>query len=121
VNERGLPPTIISLAGIRATGRHGANPGERRQAQEFIVDLSVWVHSGKDELEETVDYRDIVRKAREAIASKSFILLETLAEAVADSVIALGDIARVTAVVHKPGAAESLGVGDVSAQATVDE
>ena len=121
MNEKGLPSTLISLAGIRASGRHGANPGERAQAQEFVVDLSVWVHTGKDRLEETVDYRDIVRTAREVIASKSFILLETLAEAVADSVIALGDIGRVTAVIHKLGAAESLGVGDVSAEATVDE
>jgi len=121
VNEKGLPPMLITLAGIRASGRHGANPGERLQAQEFVVDLSVWVHPGGDRLEETVDYRDIVRTARQAIASKSFILLETLAEAVADSVIALGDIARVTAVVHKPGAAASLGVGDVSAEATVNE
>jgi len=121
VNEKSLPPTLISIAGIRAPGRHGANPGERLQAQEFVVDLSVWVRTGEERLEETVDYRNIVGTARQAIASKSFVLLETLAEAVADSVIALGDIARVTAVVHKPGAAASLGVDDVSAEATVDE
>jgi len=31
----------ITVAGIRAEGRHGANPGERDSAQPFVVDLDV--------------------------------------------------------------------------------
>ena len=108
------PTTMIGIEGIRASGRHGANPGEQLQPQEFVVDLEVWVRGGEDRLDDTIDYR-------ETVETNSFVLLETLAEVVASSVMALGDVARVTAAVHKPGAAASLGVADVLAEATVDE
>jgi dihydroneopterin aldolase len=116
-----LPSTMLGIEGVHASGRHGANPGEQLEAQEFIVDLEIWIRAGEDLLEDTVDYRDIVATAREVVRENSFVLLETLAEMVASSVLALGDISRVTAVVHKPGAASSLAVGDVLAEATVDE
>ena len=115
------PTTMLGIEGIRASGRHGANPGEQLQPQEFVVDLEVWVRGGEDRLDDTIDYRDIVATARETVETNSFVLLETLAEVVASSVMALGDVAKVTAAVHKPGAAASLGVADVLAEATVDE
>ena len=31
----------IFLSGIRAAGRHGANPGEKDRPQEFVVDLDI--------------------------------------------------------------------------------
>ena len=33
----------LFLTGITASGRHGANPGEKDQAQDFVVDLDVEV------------------------------------------------------------------------------
>jgi dihydroneopterin aldolase len=120
VKDEELPPTMVGIEGIRASGRHGANPGEQLETQEFVVDLMVWIHTGEDRLEDTVDYRDIVATASQTVATNSVVLLETLAEMVAESVMALGGIARVRAVVHKPAAASSLGVGDVVAEATVD-
>jgi dihydroneopterin aldolase len=115
----GVPDTLISIEGIRALGRHGANPGEQQHAQEFLVDLDVWVRTTADSLEGTLDYRTIVESVRRAVETTSFELLETLAKAVATALIDLEAVALVTAVVHKPGAARSLGVGDVSAQVTL--
>ena len=117
-----LPSTLVSVEGITASGRHGANPGERAEAQDFVIDLDVWIEAGADTLAGTVDYREIVEAARSIVASNSFTLLETLAEEVASAVTSLDDrIVRVTAVVHKPGAARSMGVGDVRAEATFGE
>ena len=31
----------IVLSGLRATGRHGASPGEQLQPQEFVIDVDV--------------------------------------------------------------------------------
>jgi len=112
--------TLISIDGIRATGRHGADPGERLMAQEFLVDVAVWVEVDEDALGSTVDYRTIAERVRETVSTTSFQLLEALAEAVASAVVELEPALRATAVVHKPAAASSLGVADVSAEVTLD-
>jgi dihydroneopterin aldolase len=112
--------TLISVDGIRASGRHGANPGEQLIAQEFVVDVEVWVDVGEDSLAATLDYRTVVETVRQAVESTSFQLLEALAEAVATALIELEPTLRTTAVVHKPGAATSLGVTDVRAEVTLD-
>jgi dihydroneopterin aldolase len=112
--------SLISIRGIRALGRHGANPGERAEAQEFVVDLDVWVTTTADSLEGTVDYRTVVQAARQTVESTSHVLLETLAEAVATALMEAGPVARATAAVHKPGAAKAMGVADVSAEVTLD-
>ena len=114
-----MPSARVYLSGIRATGRHGANPGERLEAQEFVVDLDVTLDVDGDSLDDTVDYRAVADAARDAVASTSFQLLESLAEAVARAVYQWSNVVRVTAVVHKPRAAEHMGVDDVAAEATV--
>jgi dihydroneopterin aldolase len=110
---------LVRLRGIRAEGRHGANPGERDAPQEFLVDLDVVLDTGGDSLQDTIDYRIMADMTRSTVAGTSFELLETLAEEVARAVYELSRVVEVTAVVHKPAAAASLGVEDVSAEATL--
>jgi dihydroneopterin aldolase/2-amino-4-hydroxy-6-hydroxymethyldihydropteridine diphosphokinase len=109
----------IMLSGIRASGRHGANPGEQLEAQEFVVDLDLSVEQHGDDLDSTTDYRAIADAARGAIENGSHQLLETLAEEVARAVYSLEGIFRVVAVVHKPGAAAHMGIDDVAAEAVI--
>jgi dihydroneopterin aldolase len=109
----------VAVAGIVCQGRHGANPGERLEAQEFVVDLDVLVDVDRDSLDETLDYRVMADAARDAVAGTSFELLEKLAEAVAKAVYQFSQVVEVTAVVHKPGAAEHMGVDDVSAEVAI--
>jgi len=109
----------ITLTGIRGEGRHGANPGERTQPQEFVVDLEVLIGVAGDSLDGTVDYRSLVDVAAKTVRDTSFVLLESLAEAVARAVSEIPSVREATAIVHKPRAARSMGVGDVSARATV--
>ncbi|MBI4261159.1 MAG: dihydroneopterin aldolase [Actinobacteria bacterium] len=109
----------LLLTGIEARGRHGASPGEQREAQRFVIDLDVVVEVGGDSIDDTSDYRFLVRAARDVVETRSFALLETLAEEVARAVYAANRVMRVVAVVHKPAAAERLEVGDVAAEAIV--
>lgn len=113
------PPGVVSLAlsGIRVRGRHGANPGERDQPQEFVVDLDVVVRRAGDDLASTADYRDLVAEARRVVAERSFGLLETLAAEVAAAVARRPGVLAATATVHKPAAAGSLDAEDVAARA----
>lgn len=110
----------VALTGIRAMGRHGANPGERLEPQEFVVDLDVTLDVTGDTLDETVDYRALADAARETVETSSFELLESLARAVARAVHRRRGVVRVSAVVHKRGAAASMSIDDVWAEATVE-
>ncbi len=112
--------TLISIQGIQARGRHGANPGEQLEAQDFVVDVEIWVEVVSDDLERTMDYRAVVDHVRATVEQSSHVLLESLAEAVATDLFELEPVLRATAVVHKPGAAQSLQVADVSAEFTAE-
>ena len=108
----------LFLSGIRASGHHGARPGEKEEPQELVVDLDIEVTVGDDEIAGTADYRGITEIVRAIVGERSFDLIETIAAEIADAVLAVDRIVRVTAVVHKPNAATRLGVDGVAAAAT---
>jgi dihydroneopterin aldolase len=108
----------LFLSGIRASGRHGANPGEKDEPQEFIVDLDVEVDVAGDDIVATADYRRLAAIARTTVERESFDLLESLADAVARAVGTASHVRGARAVVHKPAAAASIGIDGVAAAAT---
>ena len=108
----------LFLSGIRSSGRHGARPGEQDEAQDFVVDLDIEVNVGDDDISGTADYRGITDTVRAIVEQRSFDLIESMAAAIADEILALDRVARVTAVVHKPNAAGRLGIDGVAAAAT---
>lgn len=112
--------TRLYMTGIAASGRHGANPGEKETAQDFVVDLDVEVEVRRDELASTADYRGLIGTARETVERESFELLESLADAVATAVLAHDGVRTVRAIVHKPAAARSNDAQDVAAAATAE-
>jgi dihydroneopterin aldolase len=113
--------TKLFLSGIRANGRHGARPGEKDEPQEFVVDLDLDVTVSGDDIVGTADYRTITETVRAVVENESYDLIEVLARAVAAAVVGLDNVARVTAVVHKPNAAARLGIDGVAAAASAGE
>ena len=109
---------VLSIRGVKASGRHGANRGERDEPQEFLVDLDVEVEVHDDALEKTVDYRTLADAARRTVETTSFVLLESLAQAVADRLRDDAGAGSVRVTVHKPSAARSMNVEDVATTAT---
>jgi dihydroneopterin aldolase len=108
----------LFLTGIRASGHHGANPGEKDRPQDFVVDLDVEVEVTADAIGGTSDYRALIRTARETVEATRFDLLESLADAVARAVAERPGVVRATAIVHKPAAARSNDAQGVAAAAT---
>ena len=108
----------LFLSGIAAGGRHGARPGEKDEPQPFVVDLDLEVEVARDAIEATADYRGITEAVRAVIEEGSFDLIESMAQAIADRVLAMPHVTRVTALVHKPNAAVRLGIDGVTAAAT---
>jgi dihydroneopterin aldolase len=110
----------VSLEGIRARGRHGVNPEERVEPQEFVVDVDATVEVEVDSVEATLDYRRVAEVVRSTVEATSFQLIESLARAVAEALLALEPVVQVRVAVHKPRAARSLGVEDVWAETTLE-
>lgn len=111
-------PQLVRLHGIEAEGRHGVHDEERERPQRFVVDLEIVVEAMSDDLTTTADYDGIVPVVRNLVSTESFALIETLADRIANVVAELSGVLSCRATVRKPGAAESLGIRDVSAEAT---
>jgi dihydroneopterin aldolase len=90
----------IEIRALRVVGTHGALPEEQTRGQPFEIDLDVVADltaAGRtDDLAGTVDYGEVVEQAMSVVTSRSYRLLEALAEGIAEAV--LGD-SRVTAVI----------------------
>ena len=110
----------LFLTGIRAEGRHGARPNEKDAPQPFVVDLDLEVDVSGDTIEATADYRAITEAVRGVVQERSFDLIEIMAQAIADEVLAIPHVEKVTALVHKPNAANRLEIQGVTAAATAE-
>jgi dihydroneopterin aldolase len=95
----------IVLEGMAFTGRHGVRPVEREHAQEFRVDIEVDADlsaAGRtDRLEDSVDYSRVRAIAKGIIEGESVNLLETLAARIADGVLAVPNVEKVSVRVAK--------------------
>jgi dihydroneopterin aldolase len=116
-----LTTARLFLSGIHATGHHGARPGEKDEAQDLVVDLDIEVNIDGDDIAGTADYRGITETVRAIVEQRSFDLIESMATAIANDILRLERVARVTAVVHKPNAATRLGIDGVAAAATAPD
>jgi 7,8-dihydroneopterin aldolase/epimerase/oxygenase len=99
----------IELRGLRVFGHHGVFDHEKRDGQEFVVDLTVWVGftaaAASDDLVDTVDYGALADLAVSIVAGPPRDLIETVVAEIADAVMAADSrIDAVEVVVHKPSA-----------------
>ena len=96
--------TAIELAALEVFGHHGVGEDERREGQRFLYDL--WLEVGdagsSDRIEDAVDYREVAACVGEVSESRSFHLLEALAAAVADALLARFPVSHVRVRVRKP-------------------
>jgi 7,8-dihydroneopterin aldolase/epimerase/oxygenase len=93
----------IEIAGITLHGRHGVLDDERRDGQPFVFAVSLELTEPlEDDIDATVDYRDVVACVREVSDGRAFQLLETLAAAVADELMRRFRLAGVKVRVGKP-------------------
>lgn len=108
----------ITLTGLRATGHHGVFSHERRDGQEFIIDVTVWVDvmaaASTDELARTVHYGELAERVVEAVERDPVDLIETVAERVAGVALSFVAARAVQVTVHKPSAPIAVPFDDVS-------
>lgn len=109
----------IVLTGLRVRGHHGVFSHERRDGQDFLVDLTVWLDLApageSDKLADTVDYGALAQATAEIVAGPPVDLIETVAGRIAAGTLAADPrIEAVEVTVHKPSAPIPLTFADVA-------
>lgn len=98
----------ITLTGLRVRGRHGVFEHEKRDGQEFVVDVVVWLDLAKaaatDDLADTLDYGALAEQAAEIVGGEPCDLIETVAERIAQQVLTDARVRATEVTVHKPSA-----------------
>jgi dihydroneopterin aldolase len=106
VPDFGTVPTHrlkLELHGLEVFGRHGVFENEKREGQMFLYDVELEVDEpGADDLDLAVDYRRVADAVQRVSDSRSFDLIEALAVALADVLIAELPVHAVSVRVRKP-------------------
>ena len=105
----------IEIIGVRGFGYHGVLESERRNGQEFIVDivLGVSLSDLHDDLDRTVDYSVVAQRAHDVIVGEPCQLIETVAQRIVDTCSHVPLVEFVEVAVHKPSAPIAVPFEDV--------
>ena len=99
---------IIFLSELRIDTVIGIWEWERKIRQTVVIDLEMSADIAKaaatDQVEDTLNYKQVAKRLQQFVGDSSFQLVETLAERIAGIVREEFDVAWVRVRVNKPGA-----------------
>ena len=108
----------ITLTGLAVRGHHGVFEHEKRDGQEFLVDITVWMGlasaAASDDLQDTLNYGALAEQAAAIVGGPSRNLIETVAAEIADGVMTDSRVFAVEVTLHKPSAPIPLEFADVA-------
>ena len=108
----------ITLTGLRVRGNHGVFDHEKRDGQEFLVDVTVWLDlapaGASDDLSQTLHYGELAQRVAGIVGGEPRDLIETVAAEVAENVMTDERAHAVEVTIHKPNAPIPLPFADVS-------
>jgi dihydroneopterin aldolase len=116
------PLDEITLTGVRAFGHHGVFADERRDGQEFVVDVSLYVDTtaaaASDDVADTVHYGEVAERVVELVGRDPLNLIEGVAARIADDLLGHPLVRVVRVTIHKPHAPITVPFTDVSVTIT---
>lgn len=108
----------ITLTGLTVFGYHGVFDFERRQGQEFVIDLNLQLSlaeaAASDDVVDTVHYGELADRVAAIVSGEPVDLIETLAQRIADAALDDERVQTVEVTVHKPHAPIEQTFADVS-------
>lgn len=115
----GHPLRRVFVRGLELQARLGVHAHEKAAPQRILVHVELAVRDesaaegvGPDALGRVVDYEEVVRLARQAVARGHVLLVETLAELIADAALRDARVEWAEVTVEKPDAfADVMSVG----------
>lgn len=104
----------IILSGVRLDVRLGVPEEERAEPQGVLVDVELSCDTARagrsDRFADTIDYARVRDVLAAVAARRPYVLLESLAEAMAGAVLAGFEVEQVRVLVKKPRALAHVGV-----------
>lgn len=95
----------IMMKGLKLFAYHGVNPEEKRDGQNFILDLELKADLSKarqtDDLNDTVNYAAVRKTVQRVFTAESCDLIERAAQVVCDAVLREHEKVREVAVTLK--------------------
>jgi 7,8-dihydroneopterin aldolase/epimerase/oxygenase len=108
----------ILLTGLTVRGNHGVFDFERRDGQDFVVDVDLELDTEpaarSDDLKDTVHYGELAEALAAVVGGDPVNLLETLAQRLVDVCLTDQRVGAATVTVHKPQAPIPLQFTDVA-------
>ena len=81
---------IIRLKNMNFYGYHGVYDFEKDQGTNFEIDLELFTSLNKssksDNIEDTINYEEVYEQVKKVFGSKSYFLLEKLADTISKSI-----------------------------------
>ena len=112
----------IELTGLRVFAHHGVFDEERENGQEFVIDVKLTLDLEKaaasDDVLDTVHYGILAEQIAAAVQRDPVNLIETVAQRIADVILANELVMIATVTVHKPQAPITVAFGDVAVTIT---
>jgi dihydroneopterin aldolase len=103
-----FPGDAIFLSDLRVKAIVGIWDWERKLRQTVSIDLQMGADIRKaaatDNIEDTLDYKQVAKRVQQFVEDSEFRLVETLAENIARVALSEFDIPWITVRVNKPGA-----------------
>lgn len=108
----------ITLTGLRVRGHHGVYEHEKRDGQDFLVDVTVWLDlagaAATDDVADTLHYGELAKRVAEIVGGEPRDLIETVGAEIADDVMTDGRVHATEVTIHKPDAPIPLDFADVA-------
>lgn len=109
----------ITLTGLLVPGNHGVFDHEKRDGQDFLVDVTVWLELAQaaetDKLADTLDYGELAKRVAAIVGGPSRDLIETVATEAAEDLMRWDPrLHAVEVTIHKPNAPIPLTFADVA-------
>ncbi len=97
---------ILNITGLSVATKIGVYAWEQRINQQLLIDITIPndFKDCKDKLENTIDYEALCQKVTQFVESKSFQLIETVANEVAEFIQEQFKVITLTIAVTKPHA-----------------
>ena len=119
-------PLTIQVEGIYVYGTHGVYDQEKKNGQDFRVDLLVELKENilnfenykYESFDNTINYENLVNEVINVSDNNSFDLIETFAYEILNSLRKYKNILKATVTIHKPSSPMKELVEDISVTAS---
>ncbi len=78
----------INITGIKAFGKHGIYQSEKNNEQKFLIDIFIKLEKlSEDNIDNTINYENLVDDSIALVQNESFDLIETLSQKIGQYII----------------------------------